>query len=350
MSHSSHDLKYYYTYVFPYEVFVKWLSKHSTQPLPHREIAFFWGDLPQRYLEFVDAKQLQKFMIDKVPDKLDIGPVYAESRESRPTKPIEKQLVFDIDINDYDKEPFKSRNNCCEKLSMCTKCFCIMICAMKVINYYLTVCFDFKEYTWIFSGRRGVHCWVSDSSVLTYTDAMRGKVAEYIIFQERYLLDNNPIYAHLYDTILLPCFENELLVTQNYFETKEQCSEFIKYYFKSEIDIQGKIEFIWNKNFDDEKSSDRWKSLVDLITTGTIKGLGIILKRIVFDKVYPKLDHKVTTGLRHLLKAPYSVHPSTGNVCVPITTDSKITDLHKINIKNISLLNNKTLLNNNFIL
>jgi len=69
------------------------------------------------------------------------------------------------------------------------------------------------------------------------------------------------------------------------------------------------------------------------------------LKIFVLSYTYPKIDEKVTTGLNHLLKSPFSIHPKTGNVAIPLSAktidrfqfdqvprvDKLCTEMYKIN-------------------
>ena len=55
-----------------------------------------------------------------------------------------------------------------------------MACATHVINHVLTEDFGFQCLLWVFSGRRGIHCWIGDEQARQMTNEMRAAVTEYL--------------------------------------------------------------------------------------------------------------------------------------------------------------------------
>lgn len=83
------------------------------------------------------GRELQSALKDKVPTKIDIGPVYSQDPAKRAAykgdtsaggfKPLERELVFDIDLTDYDDVRTSASGT-----GMSRKCWTLMHAAIQV--------------------------------------------------------------------------------------------------------------------------------------------------------------------------------------------------------------------------
>lgn len=61
--------------------------------------------------------------------------------------------------------------------TVCPKCWKFMVMAAKILDFLLEDMFDFKARMWVFSGRRGVHCWVGDKIARSMQNQARSAIA-----------------------------------------------------------------------------------------------------------------------------------------------------------------------------
>lgn len=188
-------LRVYYARLFPHEAMFRWLSygndpdRINEQPqidsdyFLRREFSFTMADdVYIRYLCFRDASEFKKMVASKNPHKIDIGPLYSlppknhKSAKSTAFKPLERELVFDIDLTDYDEV----RLGCTPDMMWEKGSWLYMSVAMKIVDETLRQDFGFEHLVWIFSGRRGVHCWVSDTKARKLEDKERKAIVDYL--------------------------------------------------------------------------------------------------------------------------------------------------------------------------
>lgn len=161
---------------------VSWLSYgQGPEQLRRREFSFtLENDTYIRYKAFGDAIELRDSIIKEQPHKIDIGAIFTVSPEDKAKvrdtefQPSERELVFDIDLTDYDDV-----RTCCKGATICKRCWYFMIAAAKVMDKALRDDFNFRHILWVYSGRRGIHCWVADESARSLSNEARNAIIHY---------------------------------------------------------------------------------------------------------------------------------------------------------------------------
>ena len=317
-----------------------------------REFSFtIQDDIYIRYQCFRTVDEMREAIIKRQPHKIDIGAVFNALPKDHSTikqdlfKTVERELVFDIDMTDYD-----SVRTCCDGANICLKCWPYMTMALKVVDEILRIDFAFKHILWIYSGRRGIHCWVCDSEARELSNEARSAIVEYMSvdvgtsdnsdkkLKTSFKKPFHPLIRRAYD-VLEPYFERFIVDGQKLLTQKESYMKILNSLPNESIRVELFNE--WEKQSSNNNNSSnnnsriglqRWKQIKEKIIEPMKSSINQTTKRIkidwnildewryelIFTHCYPRLDANVSKSQNHLLKSPFCVHPKTGRVCVPI--------------------------------
>ncbi|KDN41744.1 hypothetical protein RSAG8_07275, partial [Rhizoctonia solani AG-8 WAC10335] len=174
----------FYRRLYPFKPVYNWLNQdHAPSRLiTNREFALtLQGDVYLRYNSFSNADEMKKEICRYNPTRFEIGPVYsARPRDKKSLRPgaftpTARELVFDLDMTDYD-----SIRTCCTGKGICRRCWKFIAVAVKVLDRILREDFGYKHLMWVYSGRRGIHLWISDKEAMELTDDERRAIVQYI--------------------------------------------------------------------------------------------------------------------------------------------------------------------------
>ncbi|CAI7659756.1 hypothetical protein N7533_001020 [Penicillium manginii] len=322
----------FYQRLFPFRYLFQWLN-HGIVPnrdFGNREFALtLQNDAYLRYQSYPTADLFRKDILKMNPSRFEIGPVYSTNPRDRKTirggqmKPVSKELVFDIDMTDYD-----DIRTCCQKAAICGKCWAFVTMAIKVIDAALRDDFGFEHILWVYSGRRGAHAWVCDPRARNLPDDRRRAIAGYLEVLrggsqsgKRANL-KRPLHPHITRSldILKNHFAQTTLVDQDTFASSEQADRLLG--LLPDKSLNDALRRKWDSS-PDRPSVSKWADIDSLAKTGKSSTLNTATLRdakqdIVLEYTYPRLDAEVSKKMIHLLKSPFVIHPGTGRICVPI--------------------------------
>ncbi|XP_022326360.2 DNA primase small subunit-like [Crassostrea virginica] len=344
-------LPIYYKKLFPYGLYYRWLNYGGVPKsyFTNREFSFtLKDDVYIRYQSFADQQEMEKEIQKKCPYKIDIGAVFSHKPKDHKTvkaaafQAQEKELVFDIDMTDYDDV-----RNCCSGADICEKCWPLMQIAVKILDRALEEDFGFEHRLWVYSGRRGVHCWVCDETARKLSQTGRTAVAEYLSLvrggehqNKKVSLDFpslHPFISHSLE-IVKARFDDYAVKRQDFLGDEEKQKKVLS--LITDEKIRNQLEDNFQKEFHDGVSKTAWPVMKKWINdnknnTPSNKGTKYIVEEIMLQYCYPRLDVNVSKGVNHLLKSPFCVHPKTGRVCVPFDP-KKVDDFDPMAVPMIS--------------
>ncbi|CAM9428559.1 unnamed protein product [Chrysoparadoxa australica] len=359
---SSDLLNFYYQRLFPFEPMHKWLSYgDQAKVFGRREFSFtIEGDIYIRYQSFKTLEEMKDQVCKKRPHKIDLGAVFTvPPREHTSVKPgafqpVERELVFDIDLTDYD-----DIRTCCSGASICEKCWHYMSMAVEVLDTGLREDFGFEHLLWVYSGRRGIHCWVCDSSARALSNEARSAVAEYFTVitgsgdnQAKKVNLSAPVHPSLQRAFktLEPLFIEHIISEdgQGLLSNPDNFNKILDLIPYQELAEQ----FLAKWRNDGSSPAERWEELVAGVDAKVHKEMKTNASKrqkssqgsnelwqyeVIFTHTYPRLDKAVSTHQNHLLKSPFVAHPKTGRVCVPINP-KHVNDFNPFAVPTLGLL------------
>jgi DNA primase catalytic subunit len=251
--------------------------------------------------------------------------------------PIFKELVFDIDIPDFDRFC-----DCKENKMLCSVCWIHIEGAYFIMNFILTELFgyDKKNILYVFSGGKGLHCFINDKRALNLNEQQRFHICDKIqigngddndrkngddVLFSWIHTNSNEILSNKLESLFFNNVIRGRDLLKNISFRRWILSKLQKYYPSTYNSIHScwsndnAINNIKNK---DNVSVILWKLLTtfevyEYHNTNDIKSMIRPSLFIIYRLYYPMID-KQPLKLTHDIKLPFSIHSKTSNISLPI--------------------------------
>jgi DNA primase small subunit len=371
------DLNKFYNTEYPFDVIFNMIQNNQRIQLDNRIIMITFKRNNQiikvRDIDKSSKEKLRKEIRIRKPTIIDIGQFYDNFKDIGGsiflTKNM-KEFVFDIDINDFDVDENKDKlllfkafniinnNNdskfkslricdCIGDKKVCKECWYLIGSSALVIKFFMEYLFQIKNFLWIYSGNRGIHCWINNRELNMLNSEARKSFLKSISFPSdesllELLSEENNMIMDLFKQLNIYFNEYILLNPTIFQKLKPLILEFINSYYPL---IYDKLNEIWKNDSNNLDNWNKFEKFSKSITQWKIKNKNIIQphKFIIFRLLYPRFDENVNL-LHHLLKLPFSIHSKTQNLSFPVKYEEIpfiLDTKHKFKIEErLKLINN----------
>jgi DNA primase small subunit len=195
-SSDSKELNSFYSEKYPFELIWNLFGDNN------REVCFSWGIRYDRRSRFKNSEEFKESTLNRLPEIIHFGPIF------HPDSKIvaKRELIFDIDLNDYNDENGNPIRRCCGKeKKCCEKCWRFIIFAKNIMKELFGNYLKLSNIMFFFSGGKGMHCWIMDNRVSTITENERKQIISWL--DPSKINMNLPHYQKIYTKHCLPIYK-----------------------------------------------------------------------------------------------------------------------------------------------
>lgn len=290
----------YYAEFFPYAEMARFLCERASG---HREefsaqlFAFFGlsGRVIERHAFFVDPKAWRDAVVQRDVARMEIGPIYLAEDPTRRHVEDRSPLAFDMDVEDYaDVLPCESLPDKTTGLDEISWRHLLLSTTLLDLFLELVAFRHDDEYRSLatFSGRRGIHLWVPDR----YRDWWNGEAIGSLLSAIERLQDQTTRALHMV-AVLRGHPSGQL--------------------FLGHARRYAREAFRDGSPFWERSRAGQLRSLFAAAEAGMADNEDALDAAAVM-LLAPRPDKQVSRSYKHLLKSPFSVHPGSGNISLPV--------------------------------
>lgn len=291
----------------------------------HREFGFEELDGSfQRHVSCPTERELHTRVKRWNTGKVNIGAMYnvpPPQREKAQTfVPVGRELVFDVDLDDYQVSK--------DDVAACDAHWRLVALGLEVVRAVLAEEFGFEHFLLVYSGRRGGHLWILDKRAFELNNEERSSIVAFLQggtkagwggrLQFRWAMSNPNLRPHaktLRSAFVKVCANAAGDGGMGLLDTEAQRRTFL-YMVHPPDHVPEQLA----QDIASDSGRDFYRKMRDSCRTDAF--LQERMSEAILTMIWPRLDVNVTRDTKHLLKSPFSLHPKTGRISMPVFGDA----------------------------
>ena len=325
----------YYQAHFPHTEVLDLLARKWTGRcvLAHRELCIeSVDDVFIRYQAATSAQELKRLFREKRVLKLHSGGVYEQAMAERKGAqtlmvPSGRELIFEIDANDYELAGVDATD-----IEACDAAWPLVAFGMVALQHILREHFGFEHLLLTYSGRRGAHLTVHDERACRLTNEERRAVLAFVQPPKAARPDDGThapygnmmdaaFFGGMWQKIVLPfwghCLKPRVAGGMGLLDSQGDRDDFVRA-FSANATVQDQLHTVMQTcalGVDAFRAAQRWVDKSKYAEQPVPPAGGGAVVRVV------PAGRRRERRPRPLSKHPFSVHPKTGRLCVPVPSD-----------------------------